>query len=219
MDTSDHTEFRQRLIGLAEVFDAKMSPQRVALYFEALRDLPFDAVVTALSRAVQTCTFLPRPAELRTLVLGDDEDHAEAGWMAMRAAFHTVGAYASLATSDPALGETITALFGTWPHACSQEFSPEMWSSKRKEFGRIYRVLRDRRLTGTRYLAGICEQQNAGHPEWLRFVTVGVIGPAGEISQLRGDQADGYRTAIASGAGFSRLASSGLTIQQSSETA
>ncbi len=38
-------------------------------------------------------------------------------------AMRTAGAYASLATADPALGESIAALFGSWPAACSTEFT------------------------------------------------------------------------------------------------
>jgi hypothetical protein len=190
---------------LAAVWEKQLTPAVQAVYFETLRDLPFDAVVTAVGRAAQTCTFFPKPAELRTLVLGDSEDHAEAAWLALKAAFRSVGSYASLATVDPALGETVVAMFGGWPEACAQELSAEMWSSKRKEFGRVYRVFRSRNLEGVRYLPGTCERQNAGQQEWMRFVTVGVIGPSGTISQLRGDQAEHFRSVLAARSALSRL--------------
>jgi hypothetical protein len=207
MHVNDSSEFVRRLVLLGELFDALLSPAKQALYFEALRDLPFDEVAAALNAAAKVCTFMPKPAELRKLAVGDDEDQAEQAWLALRGAMRSAGAYASLATEDPALGDTIAAMFGTWPEACHTELSPEMWSSKRKEFGRVYRVLRDRGLVGSRYLAGIAEQQNAGRSDWLKYVTVAVLGPRGTIRQLRGDEAETYRTALAAVAGreMSRL--------------
>jgi hypothetical protein len=217
MHVNDSAEFVRRLVMLSELFDVSLSTAKQALYFEALRDLPFADVAASLNAAARACTFMPKPAELRKLAVGDDEDLAEQAWLAFRGAMRSAGAYASLATQDPALGETIVAMFGGWPQACAEDLSPEMWSSKRKEFGRVYRVLRDRGLAGTRYLPGTCEQQNAGRPAWLKFVVVAVLGAKGEIRQLRGDQADDYRTLIAAGAptDLTRLTDGVKTIERS----
>lgn len=201
MHVNDSGEFVRRLVVLGELFDVALSPAKQALYFEALRDLPFPEVAVSLNAAAKACTFMPKPAELRKLAIGDDEDLAEQAWLAFRGAMRSAGAYASLATQDPALGDTIVAMFGGWPEACSEELSPEMWSSRRKEFGRVYRVLKDRGLRGSRYLPGTCEQGNAGRPEWLKYVNVAVLGLKGEIQQLRGDEADDYRTALSAAAG------------------
>lgn len=206
MHVNDSGEFVRRLIVLGELFDITLPPARQALYFEALRDLSFEDVAASLNAAAKTCTFMSKPAELRKLAVGDDEDLAEVAWLAFRGAMRAAGAYASLVTSDPALGETIVAMFGSWPDACECELSPEMWSSKRKEFGRVYRVLRDRGLSGVRYLAGVCERQNAGRDNWLRFVDVAVLGAKGDMRRLRGDEAETFRVSIAAGAReFSRL--------------
>ena len=191
MDIADNTEFRQRLVLLAEVFDVKLSPQRQALYFEALRDVPFEDVIHGLNQAVRQCKFLPRPAEIRTLALGDADDAIEAAWLSMRKAFSSIGSYASLVTTDAALGETILAMFGSWPAACASELTPEMWASKRKEFGRIYRVMLNRTLDGPRLLPGICETSNRGRDAWKKYTTIGMIdGP--EVKRLEGREAEHY---------------------------
>jgi hypothetical protein len=196
MTTSDNTEFRNRLVALAEVFDAKIAATRQALYFEALRDLPFERVVYALSQAVRVCKFFPKPAELRALAVGDLEDATEAAWMAFKGAMARAGAYRSLATSNAALGEAIVTVFGSWPAACALELSPEMWTAKRKEFGRVYRVLAGRSLDGARYLAGICEAQNAGEAKWRKHIPVAVL-EMDTIRLLDADEAESYRGAIA----------------------
>ena len=206
MDVRDNTEFRNRLVALAEVFDVKLSPQRQALYFEALRDLSFEAVAKGLNRAVQTSTFFPKPAELRALAVGDAEDHIEAAWMLLRLALSRVGSYSSLVVAEAALGEAIVACFGSWPDACRLELSPEMWANKRKEFGRVYRVLVDRGVTGPRYLAGICESENARRAEWAKFTPVAYLTDA-EILTLSSAEAEQLRMAIATKAeGFKQLA-------------
>lgn len=207
MTSQDLEMFSARLVTLAELFDSKLSAGKIWLYFEALRDLPLDLVVTAVVTGAQRCTFMPKPAELRALAVGDDEQATERAWMACRTAMRVVGSYASLVVMDPALGETITAMFGSWPAACAAELSPEMWAAKRKEFSRVYRTLVNRGLVGARYLAGICEQQNSGRPDWLAYVPVKQLhGDA--IETLTHEQADTARTQMAAVShGFTRLGS------------
>jgi len=205
MDIGDSGEFSRRLNALAEIWDLKLAATRKALYFEALRDLPFEAVAHALNQAAKTCTFFPKPAELRALAIGDAEDRVEAAWMAFRAALGKVGAYSSLATTDPALGEAIVAVFQGWPQACALELSPEMWAAKRKEFGRVYRVFQHRQLVGPRYLPGICEQQNAGKLDWQRYNPVAVID-GGDVRKLKDGEAAAFRELLAGqSGGFSQI--------------
>lgn len=205
MDLSDNDAFTARLVGLGELFDANLTPVKQALYFEALRDLPIELVVRALNLATRKCTFMPKPAELRKLAVGDDEDAAEKAWMAFQGAMRAIGSYTSLITADPALGETISTVFGSWPAACGADLSPEMWASKRKEFGRVYRVLVNRELVGARYLPGLCESQNAGRRDWLAYVPVKRIDGA-TIVALTTEEADQARTQIAATSyGFTQL--------------
>jgi hypothetical protein len=188
--------FSARLIAVQELLDGPaLSESRLVLYFEALSDLALEDVLRALGTAMRTSTFLPKPAELRTLAVGDTADGVEASWLLFRKAMREAGAYASLATVDPALGATIEAMFDGWPQACSAEFSPEMWTAKRKEFERIYRVVAQRGLVGPRYLPGLIEQQNGGRAEWRTYTTIAVIGATG-IERLEGVRAEQYRAAL-----------------------
>lgn len=224
MEIADSGEFTRRLIAIAELFDVDLSPAKQALYFQALRDVPFPDVASALSASVKACTFMPKPAELRKLAIGDIEDLAEGAWLLFRQAMTRVGAYASIATADPALGETILAMFQSWPAACSSELSPEMWASKRKEFGRIYRVLADRQLAGARYLPGLTESQNSGRREWERFTPVAYLEqtachllPPAEADVLRQQLSAGQPPTMAS---LKQLAASAVkTLPSAQETA
>jgi len=206
MTRNDFATFSARLVVLAELFDAKFSEGKILLYFEALSDLPLERVIQALDEAARRCSFMPKPADLRTMAIGDDEQTIELAWMMLRRAMRAVGSYSSLVVSDPVLAEVITAMFGSWPAACAAEFSAEMWASKRKEFGRLYRVMAARGLVGPRYLAGICEQANAGVKEWLSFVPVKRLN-GDEIQTLTVAEAERERGQIAATShGFKRLA-------------
>src|SRR4029453_8106391 len=160
-------EFAARMVGLGELFNVEFSAARMALYFESLRDLPLEDVAMALNLAVKTCTFLPKPAELRTMILGGDGDRIEQAWLLLRAAMPRAGAYATVITSDAALGQTILAMFESWPKACAADLSPEMWTAKRKEFGRVYAVMRRRQQREPAHLPGLVESANGGRPEWF----------------------------------------------------
>lgn len=206
MTKTDIPEFYGRLAALTELFDAPtFSDAKAELYFDALKDLPLERVIDGLSQAAKTCKFMPRPAEIRQLALGDVEDRAEAAWMLFRKAMQRVGAYASIAVEDPALGEAILAMFGSWAEACTAEFSSEMWTAKRKEFSRVYKVLCGRQLVGTRYLAGQCEQSNTFHGMSQKHVPVHVL-TGSDVWLLPAAKVEDYKQQISARAhGFSRL--------------
>ena len=210
MDVADQSDFRLRLVTLGEVFDKKLSPQMVALYFGALRDLPLEAVIGAMNTLVTTAKFFPKPVEIRTLVLGDSETHEESAWITFRSAMGRIGAYSSVSIEDAALAESVIALFGSWPAACTAELSSEMWASKRKEFSRVYRVFLGRKVDGPRYLPGTCELTNGGRQDCQGYVPVGTIGVGGEVRRLSGTASEHERTAIAVKAHeFARIGSEG----------
>jgi hypothetical protein len=194
---ADLPVFTGDLVGLQELLGGPpFSEMKLLLYCDAVNDLPLDALRHAIRAAARTATFFPKPAELRALALGDTADSVEWNWLLFRRAMREHGAYASLATTDPALGATVQAVFGGWPQACAAEFSPEMWTAKRKEFERVYRAFAQQGRAGTGYLPGLVEQQNGGRLEWGKYSTLAVIGATG-IRCLQGASADDYRASLA----------------------
>jgi hypothetical protein len=161
MTKDDFTEFGQQLVTLAELFEAELSEARLLMYFEALLDIQASAIYQGIREAARRCKFFPKPVELRSFALGDDDDSAELAWREYKRLARTVGGYRSPRITDAALAETILAVFDTWENACWQELSPEMWASKRKEFGRVYRVLRQRGELEPVQLTGVCDRENA----------------------------------------------------------
>src|SRR3990167_7003922 len=96
MTLAESDDFTARLVALGELFNAELSPVKQALYFEALRDLPLALVVKALNQAVRTQVFMPKPAELRTLAVGDDECAVEGAWLEYKRLARQIGGYHSV---------------------------------------------------------------------------------------------------------------------------
>lgn len=161
MTQDDSAEFIPRLVALAQLYNAPMSEMTQQLYFGGLEDLELSAVIRAMNEAVKACEFMPRPAKLRELAVGNTEDRAEIAWMEFKRVARLVGGYGS-PTLDPILADTILAVFGTWENACWLELSPEMWAAKRKEFGRTYHAIVTRRQNATepQQLTGFVEREN-----------------------------------------------------------
>jgi len=160
MNVEDFGRFVERLVALGELFDAPLSPGKQLLYFEALRDLELNGVIGGFTTAARACKFFPKPVELRAFVVGDNADHTEAAWQEWKRLAGQIGAYRSVAFDDPAIADTIVAVFGSWDQACAYDESPEMWVAKRKEFDRVYRIMRQRGLNGPKRLAGLTELDN-----------------------------------------------------------
>ncbi len=120
MTSGDRKAFGAALYLLGEVFETPVSELRVEAYFEALVDLPVDAVLLAMKAHVKTATFFPKPGELRAMIEGKADDRAEMGWVeALRLARH-VGSYRNPELTDPALRAAIDAL-GGWRTFCLSE--------------------------------------------------------------------------------------------------
>ena len=85
-----------------------------------------------------------------------------------------------------------------------------MWANHRKDFIRVYRVLRNRHLAGERYLLGICEQQNAGHDEWMRYVRVERLTAAGAVQRVSIEAAADIRRRLKAAAQQEQLEAAGV---------
>lgn len=118
MQASDRRAFTQRLVILAELFGKPLSPAVQVLYFEALQDLDWPAVSDALNQAAVTCTFMPRPAEIRDVVHGPVEDHAERAWVGLLQLVREVGSWGTPDWPDEPTRRAALDLFGGWRRVC-----------------------------------------------------------------------------------------------------
>ena len=151
------TKFFEYMALLGEIFDRKISQVLIEAYFKALKDIPSDLVFQAFEHAIAHCRFFPKPAELRQLALGKDEDSALLAWVIVEKAIRHVGAYDSVRFNDPIIHSAIEGM-GGWVKLCETPETELKW--KAKEFQTLYRAMKGKRVH-PEYLPGIVERDNA----------------------------------------------------------
>jgi hypothetical protein len=115
----DSRAFGGLMAGLGEAFNEPVSEARVAIYFEALEDLPIDALQSAARAYAKTGRFFPKPVELRDLVQGTTEDHAEVAWLYVVREVRRVGWSGTPRWPDAATEHAALGLFGGgWRTLC-----------------------------------------------------------------------------------------------------
>jgi hypothetical protein len=110
--------FVEAMLLLGETFNESISEMRIEAYWAALSDLEPDVVLKGMRLAMGTCQFFPKPVDIRSAALGSTADRAEGAWAAMMDAVRRCG-YARFPTfEDPAVMDTIKAVWGSWSRLC-----------------------------------------------------------------------------------------------------
>ena len=143
-------------------------PEVSELLFESyhlgLEGIPVDAIERAAKRALQTCKFMPSPAELRELA-GDmlPADRAVRAWAIVERAVHVHGEGPSLDFDDPAVNATIHNMGGWEPFLDRWEVEGKTWL--RKDFERVYQSFCRAGVAGRQCgrLVGFNERSNRFH--------------------------------------------------------
>ena len=118
MNGQDRAAFAKAMVVLGETFNEPVSDGRIEAYFDALSDLDIEAVLVAVRVSLRTETFFPKPINLRNLVLGSASDRAELGWAELMDGVRRVGYTGYPTFNDPAVMDTVKALWGTWGRLC-----------------------------------------------------------------------------------------------------
>lgn len=100
-----------------------LSKDEMRLYFDALADLPIEAVVEGVKRHLRGATgeagrFVPRPADITLALFGTPEQQAARAWTQVRMAFDKIGSGRSVRFDDPKVHFALAACGGwiglTW---------------------------------------------------------------------------------------------------------
>lgn len=149
----EKAKFLETLTGLAEVFRTELSEVKVALYWEALRDLDEAEFQRAAGQHLRTAKFFPAPAEILELAKPAGSGSLSA-YREARDACARFGQYRSVEFEDKRTQRTIQ-LVGGWVSFCTSN-QDDHWLSK--EFCRVYDSLSDGELEHVRALRGIHDE-------------------------------------------------------------
>lgn len=164
----DKGKFAEILAGLAEVFNAEVSGAKLALYWEALKDLTLEELNRAAGTVLRTAKFFPAPAEILSAAHPKGSGSI-AAYRQARDACSRYGSYRSVEFADKRITRTIQ-LMGGWPCFCSST-QEDHWLGK--EFCRVYDSLSEGEIEHVPALTGL---HRGGAP---------VLVGAGERKQLK----------------------------------
>jgi len=147
MTDDDFAPFAQNLAVAAEVLDAPLSELRIRGYYEALKDLPLEAVLLALKHALRDATWLPKPADLRRTIEGESEDRAAEAWGQLLSAIRRVGTYGNPALClPPPVMQAMRDTFGSWAEACAMSTEGPERLGYQKRFTQAYQATERREV-------------------------------------------------------------------------
>lgn len=189
MKTSNQEKFANSLGVLCEVFDKQISPIVIRAYFQALKPYSVEEVEGAISQAIVSCKFFPRPAELIDLITGGTEnlsDRAEVEVSKILQAVRHEGAYKSIQFDDPVTTAVIQQGFGGWIKLCDELRSDaEKWF--RKDFIQMYGAYSRQGISYNGHLAGLIEADNTTRGFTDSVPDPVLIGDAKEVKQIQKD--------------------------------
>ena len=118
MKVSDKNKFASAFQTMCEIFDKKNTKIMVAGYFTALEPFPIIKVEAAISQAIKTCRFFPKPVELIDLIPNGKpprlESRAEIEADKIICHFRRYGSSREPKHSDPVTEHLMTK---RWPYA------------------------------------------------------------------------------------------------------
>jgi len=142
MIDSDKKEFKQLLVGTAEIYgNVEMTTMKLQLYFNALLDLSLQEVRHGLSEHMKDPkhgTFFPKPADIIRHTQPREvsaEDRASIAWMDICRQIQLKGAYGNLKLEDKQALAAVKNI-GGWVSLCHSTEDQFTW--KEKEFRRAY---------------------------------------------------------------------------------
>ena len=132
---TDYQNFLKLLTALGELFDKKLSDTLYELYWEALKDLPFEDFSRAANILGRSSKFFPKPVEFRELLMPDISAQAALAYRKVEEAFIKAGIYKAVIFDDPVIHAVMDNL-GGWIHYCNLPEDEVKWY--RKEFEKHY---------------------------------------------------------------------------------
>ena len=137
MKQADREKFMVLINALASTFEREADKALLHGYWLGLRDLPLQSVEAACARALRSCTFFPRPHELRTLAGSPDPKIAAANvWPLVAKYARCSGRGADL---NDSVADSVIAQMGGWKRLGQMEAEKfAVWG--RKEFERLYQL-------------------------------------------------------------------------------
>jgi len=162
MNNSDLNKFSNAFVVLCEIFDKRVSETLTKVYFKALQKFSISEVEKAISSAITSCKFMPKPVELIELMGGGIEDVARVQATKVFEAVARVGGYESVCFDDPITMAVIEKGYGGWNRLCNEALDDNRkWDLI--EFEKLYKSYHAQDIKKYGHLPGRHEISNNAH--------------------------------------------------------
>jgi hypothetical protein len=163
MDSNDTGKFSNAMGVMCEVFSKALSPLAIQTYFRAMERFPIEQVEGAISEAIVSCRFFPKPVELIEFITGKSGNLADIAEIQAAEVLQTVkryGAYNSIRFRDTVTAAVIQQSFGGWKKLCDDlRNDNEKWFLK--DFVRTYQAYSRQGIEYKGILAGQIATDNS----------------------------------------------------------
>lgn len=166
MTDIDRERFARALVALGEVYQAKLAPAVIELYFQSLRRFEIEDIERAapILLAEPGRKFMPKPGEIVECIEGTPTDRALRSVTRVEVAAATVGPYHSVTFGDNPEAKLIHALIehlGGWVTICGKLTDEKQRPFTVAEFTKLHRLFEKHRPNVVMdHLPGIFETQN-----------------------------------------------------------
>ncbi len=115
---SNQQEILQYLDACTSTYGARpMTDDAKAIWMAILSRYSRDQIVGAFQKHLSTSVYMPKPADIVTIIDGDPTDRASVAWMKVINAIREVGDYSSICFDDPVIHAVISNM-GGWVKLC-----------------------------------------------------------------------------------------------------
>jgi len=168
----DRPAFATIVLGAAEVYGQEITDSALELWWSVLESFTIEQISKATHLHLASSKFMPRPADLVTLIQGSATDRAQAAWHKVLGAIRSHGSYRSIAFDDALVVPTVERI-GGWIWLCEQ--TTKSLSYIGKDFTSVYEAYHARPPgPGPRHLAGRIESlDNTGAYTLGQVVLIG----------------------------------------------
>ena len=187
MTPADKPQFFTLITALVEHYGKEAKKTLLLGYWIGLNDLTYDAVETAVGRAMRSCKFTPKAVELRELCGITPPAHgAELGWRTMMGALAEVGPYTTVTFEDRLINAAVVSMGGWTRLGGLDKEELEKW--ERKRFVDAYENFAKYGAPAeyTKPLIGMTEQKNLEVEGWEAPEPVLIESPGKTTRLLEG---------------------------------
>ncbi len=120
-----------------------MNDVQIAMYLDGLVEFDSAELMAASRQWMATNKWWPMLSDLRDLLLpkSDTKALAHLAWTTFERAISRAGIYRGATFEDPAIGECVRQVFGTWDHACSYETDSPGWAMRKQTFIELFPMM------------------------------------------------------------------------------